>query len=57
MTPQEYLEFERKSEEKHEYFAGAILEVEGANRKHCLVCTNLGGLFWQHFKGKNVKCI
>lgn len=53
LTPAEYLEFERKSEERHEYFAGEITLKSGVNRNHCIINGNLGGLFWQHFKGKN----
>ncbi len=53
LTPEEYLEFERKSQEKHEYFNGEIFAMSGAKRNHNKVSTNLSGLVWQHLKGKN----
>ena len=53
LTPEEYLEFERKSEEKHEYFDGEIFAMSGAKRNHNKITTNLGGLVWQHLKGKD----
>ena len=52
-TPAEYLEFERRSEIKHEYFDGEIFAMSGAKRNHNKITTNLGGLIWQHLKGKN----
>ena len=53
LTPEEYLEFERKSEIRHEYFDGEIFAMSGANRNHCVISVNLSGLLWQYFKGKN----
>lgn len=53
LTPAEYLEFERKSEIKHEYFDGETFAMSGAKRNHNKVSTNLSGLIWQHLKGKN----
>jgi Uma2 family endonuclease len=53
LTPQEYLEFERKSEIKHEYFNGEIFAMAGAKRNHNVINQNLNGLIWQHLKGKN----
>lgn len=53
LSPEEYLEFERKSEERHEYFAGEIFAMSGAKRNHNKITTNLNGLVWQNLKGKN----
>lgn len=53
LTPEEYLEFERKSEERHEYFDGEIFAMSGAKRNHNKVVGNLSGLIWQHLKGKD----
>jgi Uma2 family endonuclease len=39
-TVQEYLAFERASEEKHEYFDGEIFLMAGAKRNHNLVMAN-----------------
>jgi Uma2 family endonuclease len=40
-TPTEYLAFERKSETKHEYFAGVIYPMAHANARHSLLIVNL----------------
>jgi Uma2 family endonuclease len=53
MSPEEYLEFERKSEERHEYFDGEIFAMSGARRNHNKIVGNLSGLIWQHLKGKD----
>lgn len=53
LTPQEYLDLERQSEIKHEYFKGEIFAMSGAKRNHNKISTNIGGLVWQHLKGKN----
>ena len=39
-TVEEYLAFERSSEEKHEYYAGEIFAMSGASREHNLIVTN-----------------
>ena len=53
LTPEEYLEVERKAEYKSEYFNGEIYAMSGAKRNHNKVATNLSGLIWQHLKGKD----
>lgn len=53
LTPAEYLEFERKAKERHEYFGGEIFAMSGAKRNHNKITGNLSGLLWQHLKGKN----
>lgn len=53
LTPEEYLDFERKSEERHEYFNGEIFAMSGAKRNHNKIVGNLSGLIWQHLKGKD----
>lgn len=53
LTPAEYLEFERKSETKHEYFDGEVFAMSGAKRNHNKIVGNLSGLIWQHLKGKD----
>ncbi len=52
MTPEEYLEFERKSEEKHEYFNGEIFVMAGAKRRHNVIVLNFGSEIRQKLKGK-----
>jgi Uma2 family endonuclease len=41
LTPSEYLEFERASEERHEYVAGEVIAMAGASRAHNLIVANL----------------
>ncbi len=53
LTPLEFLEFERKAEEKHEYLDGEIFAMSGAKRNHNKITINLSGLIWQHLKGKD----
>lgn len=39
MTEAEYLEFERLSELKHEFYQGEIFAMTGASRAHNVICT------------------
>jgi Uma2 family endonuclease len=40
LTEEEYLEFERKSEIKHEFFAGEIFAMAGGTANHSLIAVN-----------------
>jgi Uma2 family endonuclease len=40
-TPEEYLEFERNSEIRHEFIDGEIYEMAGANQRHNRISTNI----------------
>lgn len=40
-TPQEYLAFERASDERHEYVDGEIFAMSGGTREHSLVGHNV----------------
>ena len=53
MTPEEYLAFERASEEKHEYINGIIVAMSGASRAHNLIAINVGSKIHQALNGKN----
>ncbi len=53
LTPEEYLEIERKAEYKSEYFDGEIFAMAGARRNHNKIVGNLTGLVWQNLKGKD----
>jgi Uma2 family endonuclease len=53
MTPEEFLTFERSSDEKHEYYDGVIVAMSGASRAHNTISTNITGLLWQQLKGKD----
>lgn len=41
LSPEEYLAFERASEQKHEYANGEVFAMAGASREHSLLTTNL----------------
>lgn len=41
ITPEEYLEFEKKSELKHEYFDGEIFAMVGARKNHNRISSNV----------------
>ena len=51
LTPDEYLEFERQSEFKHEYFDGEIFAMSGGTPQHSLVKTNVLGELRSLLKG------
>jgi Uma2 family endonuclease len=53
LTPEEYLDFERKSEERHEYFNGEVFAMSGTKRNHNVIAWNIGGELRQKLKGKN----
>jgi Uma2 family endonuclease len=41
LTPEEYLEIERRAERKSEYLQGEMFAMSGASRPHVLIVTNL----------------
>lgn len=62
MTPEEYLEFERNADEKHEYVDGEVLRMErayeppyvmaGARLRHVRIVSKLHGRIFQQLEGK-----
>ena len=50
-TPREYLEIDRRSELKHEYFNGEVFAMTGASRKHNLITSNLNASLNTQLKG------
>lgn len=54
ITPIEYLEMERLSNEKHEYYAGEIYAMSGASLRHNIITSNIFGYLFSKLKGK--KC-
>ena len=50
-TVDEYLAFERASDERHEYLDGLIYAMAGESPNHRRLCTNLGGLLYAHLRG------
>lgn len=45
ITPEQYLELDRKAERPSEYYRGEMFPVEGATRAHSLIVTNVAGMF------------
>jgi Uma2 family endonuclease len=41
MSVEEYLEFERQSEQRHEYIDGYVYALAGGTLNHSLLCTNM----------------
>ena len=52
ISPEEYLELERKAEYKSEYLHGEIFAMSGASREHNLVAGNMFGELRQQLKGR-----
>jgi Uma2 family endonuclease len=50
LTPEEYLEIERRAERKSEYFRGEMFAMSGASRRHVVIINNLGGELRQRLK-------
>jgi Uma2 family endonuclease len=55
VTSEEYLKFERTSEEKHEYYAGEIFAMSGASENHNLIVGNLIAGFHSQLRQKPCK--
>ncbi len=51
-TIEEYLEMERTSEEKHEYFEGEVFAISGAGFRHNIIFRNLYGKLANALEGK-----
>ncbi|MEO0455807.1 MAG: Uma2 family endonuclease [Cyanobacteria bacterium P01_A01_bin.114] len=50
-TPEEYLEIERISPIKHEYFQGQMVAMAGATKAHVIITGNLSALLVNHLRG------
>lgn len=50
---EEYLAFERSSQEKHEYYKGDVFAMSGAGRRHNILFSNLFGEILIQLKGKS----
>jgi Uma2 family endonuclease len=55
LTPEEYLAFERSSEERHEYVDGELFAMGEASERHNLIVVNCGGEIRAQFKGRLCK--
>ena len=54
LSPEEYLEIERKADYKSEYYHGEMFAMSGVSRWHDRIDTQLAFLIEQHLRGK--KC-
>ena len=52
LTPEQYLEIERKAEYKSEYFNGEMFAMAGAKRVHNLIVSNLVARLNQQFRSR-----
>jgi Uma2 family endonuclease len=55
MTIDEYLEFERQSREKHEYYGGEVVAMAGGSAMHSLIAMNLVREIGLRLKGKQCR--
>ncbi|MEZ4860524.1 MAG: Uma2 family endonuclease [Caldilineaceae bacterium] len=53
ISPQEYLEVERKSQIKHEYISGRMIEMAGATRKHNKIVGNVCFVLIGQLRGRS----
>ena len=53
ITPEEYLEAERKAEFKHEYFDGEVFAMSGGTFPHGTIITNVASELRQALKGRS----
>jgi Uma2 family endonuclease len=56
MTQEAYLEFERNSDIKHEYFDGEIFTMVGAKKNHVLIGANITAELVSKFAADNSTC-
>lgn len=54
-TAEEYLAFERTSQERHEFLAGEIFLMAGASERHILITGNTFGSLYTQFRKRNCK--
>src|SRR5579863_10101700 len=52
LTPEEYLEIERKAEFKSEYYQGEMFAMAGANRGHNLLAVNAAAQLHGQLRGR-----
>lgn len=52
VSPQEYLDFERNSNTKHEYIDGQIVEMAGASEVHNTISGNIFFVIKGHLRGR-----
>ncbi len=56
-TPEDYLEFERESDSRHEFLDGEIYAMAGESLSHSRVCMNLAREIGNKLKGKSCEAL
>jgi Uma2 family endonuclease len=56
MTPEEYLAFERASEEKHEYVDGEVYAMSRCKRAHALITVNIASVLSTALREEDKPC-
>lgn len=56
-TPEEYLEFERKSAERHEFIDGEVYQMAGESLSHSRICVNLTVAVGTLLRGNNCEAL
>lgn len=52
LTPEQYLEIERKAETKSEYYCGEMFAMAGASSNHCILTANFAMIVGQQLRGR-----
>lgn len=52
LTPQDYLDWERQQETRHEFLDGHVFAMTGASRAHNVLCLNIAASLHQQLRGK-----
>jgi Uma2 family endonuclease len=55
LTEEEYVNLERASTRKHEYYAGEIFAMTGASEQHNLIATNITASLHQQLRGRDCR--
>jgi Uma2 family endonuclease len=55
LSPEEYLEWEKKSEFKHEYIDGEVFEMAGASDDHWTIVSSFSAILRGHLKGSDCR--
>ncbi len=57
LTLEDYLDFEREAETRHEFLDGEIFQMAGESLSHSRVCVNLSGEVRNKLKGKQCEAL
>lgn len=56
-TPDEYLEYERETSERHEFVDGYLVEMAGESLSHSRICVNITVEVGSRLRGKNCEAL